>query len=161
MALILKGPPMSQDNDDHIRALNSLIATVLDSAEGYHEAAQVAGNPSLKHMFGERALRRRQMTADLKMEVRDLGGEPADDGTLLAAAHRVFLNLKHRMAGTDESVVAEVETGEDYLKGKFEDALEDDELPKPQREAVSAAYAAIKFDHDSLHTLKQELKKAS
>ena len=152
---------MSQDNDDHIKAVNSLIETVLDSAEGYKDAAQEAANPSLKHMFEERALRRRQMTADLKAQVRDLGGEPADDGTILAAAHRVFLNLKHRMTGSDESVVAEVEAGEDYLKGKFEDALEDDDLPTPQREAVSAAYAAIKFDHDSMHDLKLELKKAS
>jgi uncharacterized protein (TIGR02284 family) len=152
---------MSQDNDDHIRAMNSLIETVLDSAEGYREAAHEAKSAALKHLFEERALRRRQMKADLQVEVRSLGGEPADDGTILAAAHRVFLNLKHRMTGSDESVVAEVESGEDYLKGKFEDALDDDDLPKPQREAVHLAYEAIKLDHDRMRDLKSTLNRTA
>jgi len=55
--------------------------------------------------------------------VRSLGAAPEDDGTVLAAAHRAFLNLKNAVAGDDETVVKEVERGEDHIKEKFEAAL--------------------------------------
>ena len=45
---------------------------------------------------------------------------PEDDGTILAAAHRMFLSLKSSLGGSDQGVVNEVERGEDRIKAKFE-----------------------------------------
>src|SRR5476649_1449509 len=102
---------MSTSNNRHIDVLNDLIETTLDSAEGYREAALDATSPHFKSLFEKRAMQRRQMTADLKGEVRSLGGKPEDDGTILAAAHRMFVSLKSTLGGSDRSVVSEVERG--------------------------------------------------
>ena len=86
---------MSTINDQRIKVLNSLVEATLDSAHGYREAAKDAKNPRFKSLFERRSMERNQLTAELQSEVRGLGGKPEDDGTILASAHRVFLNLKH------------------------------------------------------------------
>jgi len=148
---------MSSVNDRHIAVLNGLIETTLDSADGYKEAANSAKNPAFKTLFERRSMERHQLTAELQAEVRRLGGEPADDGTTLAAAHRMFLNLKNAVTGSDESVVNEVEAGEDHIKAKFEDALAGGDLPAPVRETVTRVYARVKEGHDQMSGLKHSL----
>jgi uncharacterized protein (TIGR02284 family) len=149
---------MSTTNDRTIKLLNGLIETTLDSAEGYKEAAVDAKNPRFKLLFETRAMQRRQITAELKAEVRSLGGKPEDDGTVLAAAHRMFVSLKSAVMGSDESVVAEVERGEDHIKARFETALKDSALPAPVKLAIRNAHASIKADHDQMRDLKRQLE---
>ena len=60
--------------------------------------------------------------------MRRLGGTPEDDGSILAAGHRMFLKLRDSVSGSDASVIDEVERGEDFIKAKYEAALKDDEL---------------------------------
>lgn len=149
---------MYTTNKRHIDVLNDLIATTLDSAAGYQEAAEEAKSANFKSLFAKRATQRRQVTGDLKSEVRNLGGKPEDDGTILAAAHRMFLSLKSSLAGDDRSVVNEVERGEDHIKAKFEAALNDENLPAPVKATIARAYASIKADHDQMRDLKRQLE---
>jgi uncharacterized protein (TIGR02284 family) len=149
---------MSTLNDQHIRILNSLVEATLDSAHGYRDAAKEATNPRFKSLFERRAMERKQLTADLQAEVRGLGGTPEDDGTILAAAHRMFLNLKNTVTGSDQGIVNEIESGEDHIKAKFEEAMRQHTLSVPVKDAVIKAYAVIKADHDQMRDLKHELK---
>jgi uncharacterized protein (TIGR02284 family) len=91
--------------------------------------------------------------------VRSLGAKPEDDGTVLAAAHRAFLNLKNAVTGDDETVVKEVERGEDHIKEKFETALKEGKLTPGSLDAVTKAYASIKADHDRMSNLKHSMQK--
>jgi uncharacterized protein (TIGR02284 family) len=150
-------PTMYTTNKRHIEVLNDLIATTLDSADGYREAAEEAKSPHFKSLFERRATLRRQLSADLKIEVCNLGGKPEDDGTILAAAHRMFLSLKSSLADDDRSVVEEVERGEDRIKAKFEAALNKN-LPAPVKATIARAYASIKADHDRMRDLKRQLE---
>jgi uncharacterized protein (TIGR02284 family) len=149
---------MSTVNDQHIKVLNSLIETTLDSGHGYREAAKDAKNPRFKSLFEKRSMERNQLTAELQAEVRGLGGKPEDDGSMLASAHRVFLNLKNTVTGSDETVVNEVEAGEDHIKAKFEKALQQENLPAPVKIVVTKVYSVIKADHDQMRDLKHDLK---
>jgi uncharacterized protein (TIGR02284 family) len=149
---------MSTLNDQHIKVLNSLVEATLDSAHGYRDAAKDAKNPRFKSLFERRSMERNQLTAELQTEIRGLGGEPEDDGTVLASAHRMFLNLKNTVAGSDQGVVNEVEAGEDHIKAKFEHALRNENLPSPVKGVVSKVYAVIKAGHDQMRDLKHELK---
>ena len=94
----------------------------------------------------------------LQGQVRVLGGTPEDDGSDLAASHRMFLNLRDSVTKNDESVIDEVERGEDFIKAKYEEALEDDELTASVRDAVVRAYSSIKSGHDQARNLKQSFK---
>lgn len=144
-------------NTHDIKILNSLIATTLDSADGYREAAEKSAVATHKSLFERWATDRRQVVNDLQGEVRNLGGKPEDDGSILAAGHRVFLKLRDSVTRGDDSVVDEVERGEDFIKARYENALEDDELSPPVREAVIRAYASVKGGHDQARDLKRSV----
>ncbi len=149
---------MSTLNDQHIKVLNSLVEATLDSAEGYRDAAKDTKNLRFKALFERRSLERNQLTAELQSEIRGLGGTPEKDGTILASAHRVFVNLKNTVSGSDQGVVDEVEAGEDHIKARFEEALRDRNLSAPVKGVVTKVHAVIEADHDQMRDLKHELK---
>ncbi|NWK98592.1 hypothetical protein DM806_23590 [Sphingobium lactosutens] len=149
---------MSENNHD-ISTLNGLIATTLDSMKGYSEAAKESETGRYGALFTSRASERQQVVTRLQQEVAALGGEPEDDGTMLAGAHRLFINLKAAVTGHDDkTIVNEVEAGEDHIKAKFEDALQDKELSSAVRSLIETAYASVKEGHDEMRDLKHALR---
>jgi len=147
------------DTSHDIRTLNGLIATTLDSVDGYTEAAKDSENGRYGQLFTARATERRQVVSALQAEVSRLGGNPEDDGTVLAGAHRAFLNLKATVTGQDDAaIVNEVERGEDHIKAKFESALEDQELSAATRSAIQTAYGSVRAGHDEMRDLKHALQ---
>ena len=135
--------------------LNTLIATLLDSIDGYTKSAQDVRNPDLAQRFMARARERQSVVADLQAAVARCGGNPEDDGTLLAGAHRAFMNLKEAVTGTDDTAILnEVERGEDYLKEKFEAALRHTDLAPEARDAIQRAWDSVKGGHDEMAALK-------
>lgn len=144
------------NNDHDIKVLNSLIGTTLDSAEGYAEAAKDAKSDQLVSLFQNRASERQQTASTLQQCVRSLGGEPEDDGTVLASAHRLFVNLRTSLTSADnKAVVDEVERGEDHIKHKFEAAMNDAKLSPPAVSAISNAYTSVRSGHDQMRDLKK------
>ena len=107
---------MTTSNDHDIHVLNSLIETTIDSADGYREAAKETDKPGYRSLFEARSFERQQVAVDLQGTVRNLGGEPEDDGSILAKAHRAFLDVKHALLRDDQAVVNSVENGEDFIK---------------------------------------------
>jgi uncharacterized protein (TIGR02284 family) len=146
---------MSEPYTHDIKVLNELITTTLDSADGYSEAAKDADNPTFKNLFSRWATERRRVVNDLQEQVRVLGGKPQDDGSVLASAHRMFLNVRDSLSKGDKGVVEEVERGEDYIKGKYEDALDDDDLSVSLRPIVNRAYESVINGHDQARDLKR------
>ena len=149
---------MAHTNEDHIKLVNSLVETTIDSADGYAEAAKDADGERYKTLFTQRAQERRTVASDLQTEVRRLGGEPKDDGTILAAAHRTFVNLKDAVTKGDEAVINEVESGEDFIKAKFEKALDDTDVDARTRAVIEKAWTSVKSGHDQMRDIKHMLK---
>lgn len=145
-------------NEDHIKLVNGLVETTIDSADGYAEAAKDADASRYQDLFQRRAQERRSIASELQDEVRRLGGDPKDDGTVLAAAHRAFLNLKDAVTKGDEAVVNEVEAGEDYIKAKYEKALKDTDVEPQTRAVIEKAWASVKEGHDQMRDIKHMLK---
>ena len=83
-----------------------------------------------------------------------LGGNPEDDGTLLAAAHRQFLNLRALFDSDVRTAVNEVERGEDVIKAKYEAALKLD-LSADVRASVQRAYESVRAGHDTFSAMKK------
>ncbi|MBC7987020.1 MAG: PA2169 family four-helix-bundle protein [Sphingomonadaceae bacterium] len=147
------------DTSYDIRTLNSLIATTLDSVDGYTQAADDENSGRFGAMFRSRAGERRGVASSLQAEVARLGGNPEDDGTVLAGAHRVFLSLKAAVTGADEqAIVNEVERGEDHIKAKFEDAINDTDLSAEVRALIERGYGSVRAGHDEMRDLKLTLE---
>lgn len=150
---------MSTTQDHDIHVLNGLIETTLDSADGYREAAKETEDARYKPMFEARSFERAQVATDLQGSVRSLGGEPEDDGSMLAKAHRAFLDVKHALLRDEQAVVNSVENGEDHIKAKFERALEDSEVSATTKDAIRRAYVSVKSGHDQMRDLKHSLER--
>ena len=144
------------NNDHDIKTLNGLIATTLDSADGYAEAAKDAKSEPLVSLFRARSGERRTAASALQNCVRSLGGKPEDDGTVLASAHRMFVNLRTSLTKADnKAVVDEVERGEDHIKSKFEDAMKDDEISPHTLSVIADVYTSVRNGHDQMRMIKQ------
>ena len=131
-----------------IDVLNGLIETTIDSVDGYRRSAEEAKDGRFSTEFLQRASERDGVVAKLRGRVRELGGTPEEDGSLLAAAHRQFLTLRDAMTGgSDESVVAEVDRGESYLNAKWEAALRDERLSAETRSLLTECYESVRAGH--------------
>jgi uncharacterized protein (TIGR02284 family) len=146
-------------HSDEISVLNTLIATTIDSITGYEDSATNLDNERLREIFRQRANERQQVVEDLRSEVRRLGGEPEEGGTFLGKAHQRFEDLKAAITGRDEkAIINEVERGEDYIKEKFEAALNGQELTAESRAVLERAYQSVRSGHDQISRLKHGLQ---
>ncbi|HVI33801.1 PA2169 family four-helix-bundle protein [Phenylobacterium sp.] len=150
---------MDATHERAVKVLNSLIETTLDSANGYEEAAENIPDGQLKTLFAERSRRRMDLSRQLQEEVRTFGGTPEHDQSMLGKAHNKFVDIKNAVMGgaSEKAVIDEVERGEDFIKGKFEQAMRDDDLPANARSVVSQAYESIRADHDQISALKHSM----
>jgi len=147
------------DRQDEISTLNSLISTTIDSITGYEDAASNSEAGRFQQMFRDRANERQRVVEDLRSEVRRLGGEPEEGGSFMGKTHQRWLDLKAAVTGRDDqAIISEVERGEDYLKEKFEEALDGDKLTGDSRSAVERCYQSVRAGHDQISQLKHGMQ---
>ena len=146
-------------HSDEISTLNTLIATTIDSITGYENSAKDIDSERFREIFRQRADERQQVVEQLRSEVRRLGGNPEDDGSFLGKTHQRFEDLKSAVTGGDDkSIINEVERGEDYLKEKFETALNSDTLSGDARSVVERCYQSVRQGHDQMSQLKHGME---
>lgn len=144
--------------DTNVSTLETLTSTLIDSVNGYRDAAADAEGHQFQQLFREMADERSQIAEDLRSEIRRLGGNPPDDGSFLGKTHQRFMDLKAAITGRDDkAIINEVERGEDYLKDKFETALNSDTDPQV-RSAIERAYQSVRRGHDRVRDIKHGLE---
>jgi uncharacterized protein (TIGR02284 family) len=136
--------------------LNKLLETTKDGEEGFRTCAEAVTNPRLKTVFEDAARRCDEGAAELRAEIRKLGGEPATSGTVSGSLHRAWTNIKSSITGKDEhAVLAECERGEDAAKSAYEEALKED-LPPEVKAIVQRQYQGAKANHDRIRDLRNQ-----
>ena len=147
------------DNKDQISTLNTLIATTIDSVTGYEDSAKNIDNERFRQLFRERADERQRVVEELRTEVRRMGGDPEDSGSFMGKTHQRFEDLKAAVTGRDEkAIVNEVERGEDYLKEKWETALDSGDLTGESRAVVERCFQSVRSGHDQMSQLKHGME---
>ena len=150
------------ENNDAISTLNTLIATTIDSVTGYEDSAKNIENERFREIFRSRADERQKVVEELRSEVRRLGGDPEESGSFLGKAHQRFEDLKAAVTGRDEqAVINEVERGEDYLKEKWQTALQSGDLDGETHTVVERCYQSVKSGHDQMSQLKHGMETPS
>ena len=110
-------------------------------------------------MFTELGDERSQVLSDLELELTRMGGSADRDGTTMGTLHQRWLDLKASITGHDDkAVINEVERGEDYLKAKFETAMDSDALQGDTRGIVERAFSSVRESHDRVSALKHSLE---
>jgi uncharacterized protein (TIGR02284 family) len=146
-------------HSDEISTINTLIATTIDSITGYENSAKDIQSERFREIFRQRAEDRQQVVQQLRDEVRRLGGEPEEGGSFMGKAHQRFEDVKSAVTGGDaQSIIDEVERGEDYLKDKFETALNSGTLSGEARSVVERCYQSVKSGHDQISQIKHGME---
>ena len=134
------------------KELKSVLTRVVDSADGYESAAQDAEQTRFAIMFKEKAQERRGFATEIRNHLSAQGEQVDEDGSLLAAGHRVFKDIRDAVTGKDDqAVLKEVDRGESTLLKTYDDALESVppadqayQLLSKQRSAVDQTLAQVK-----------------
>jgi uncharacterized protein (TIGR02284 family) len=143
------------NNDDVISTLNNLIETCRDGQNGFQTAAEGVKNSELKTLFGKYSQQRASFVGELQDEVRRLGGDPENTGSVAATLHRGWINIKSAITGEDEgAVISECERGEDSAVRNYKDALGAD-LPANVRSVIERQAAQVREAHDRIRSLEK------
>ena len=146
---------MADENDNVISTLNNLIETCKDGENGFRTAADGVRNSDLKTLFLTYSQQRAQFAAELQGEVRTLGGDPENTGSVAATLHRGWINIKATVTDEDEgAVISECERGEDSAVRNYQDALNEN-LPANVLSTIQRQYAAVKEAHDRIRALEK------
>ena len=123
--------------------LKTLTDTAFDSVEGYRKAHEKAVSPSLKTAIAERLQKREQTVATMNAELERRGETLVTKGTMTGELHQMWLGITDAFENGDEAASERIEEGEDYLKGKFESALEAEDLDPQERSVIQQCFAEV------------------
>lgn len=140
--LIYKGG-LVMEKKEIASEMNRLLELLHDSHDGYHESVKEVQDIKMKSLFNELADIRQRMIKELQTILATLGIKPEVTGSMLAAAHRLFLDLKSMVTGGDvDAIVAEIKRGEAFTLERFKEALNTD-LPTELKAIVQRYLSEI------------------
>ncbi len=138
-----------------VSTLNSLIETCRDGQEGFRAAAEGVKSAELRELFRRYSEQRAGFAGELQDEVRRLGGEPEQTGSLVASLHRGWMGLRAALEGDDDhAIVSECERGEDVALETYRAALGTD-MPASARSMVERQFAEVKEAHERVRALER------
>jgi uncharacterized protein (TIGR02284 family) len=140
-----------------IDALNELVQVNLDSRDGFKHAAGEIQEVHLANMFNQLADERDHQAQELKSLVSLNGEQPTESGSMAASMHRTWMDLRTALGGGVQAVLSEAERGEDYIKGKYEEALKQN-AGTAVSDVLHRQYAAVKAAHDRVRDMRDAHK---
>ncbi|GAA5440994.1 PA2169 family four-helix-bundle protein [Deinococcus caeni] len=150
---------MTMNNETVLDKLQYLLGTLRDGEKGFADAAEHATDPQLKTLFTERSGQRARLAAEVKAHIARLGDKPREGGSVGAALHRTWLNVRDALTGRDDyQVVAEAERGEDVAVENYQDVLKEADLPADIRAFVEGQFAQVKASHDQIRDMKHGMQ---
>ena len=131
--------------NSNIKALNKVTETLIDSYDGYSKCLEVAQDDyALRQQFMSRAEERASLINEFQNQVRSLGGEPETDGSVLASAHRKFINVASIFQDNEKAAISALDDGEEFLAEKCETCLDEDGLTANTQTLIRRAHASAK-----------------
>lgn len=144
--------------EETVSHLNDLIETCRNGELGYAEASRLVEDTRLQTIFEDYSKERAGFVKALQAEVRKLGGNPAESGTLGAALHRGWMEFKAvATLGDGSAILAACETGENSAWTQYEH-VSDSGISGESRALVDRQWEQIKEAIAHLQHLQGELE---
>lgn len=141
-----------KDQNEIVSDLKGLINILNDGKVGYKEAMDNVKSENLKSIFLDFSNQRYAYAEDLRNHVTQHGGDSDnEEGGVLGALHRAWLDIKETFTGDDDSAILDaIITGEEAALAKYDEVLKDYadhadhyELLARQREGIAEALTKI------------------
>jgi uncharacterized protein (TIGR02284 family) len=141
--------------------LQDLLQVNIDSENGFREAAEQVDDVALRRIFRQFADERQANAAELKTFISFNGERTVQDGSVMAALHRAWMDLKAALSSNDaKAVLNEAERGEDHIKNMYEDVLTKT-AGSAVNDVLQHQYAKVKAAHDVVRDLRDAENAAS
>lgn len=147
---------MNNQHEQVIKTLNGLIKLCDDGNKGYKNAADHIDNDEIKTILYRLSQQRALFDAELKAEVRNLGGNPDDagpddaEGTILGNLHRKWIDIKEKFTSKQYvAILEECRKGDKVAFEAYEEAIKEN-LPVYIREMVLNQHHLIKGAYNQL-----------
>lgn len=133
-------------NESSIEVLNDLIQINNDRIFGYNNAIENLkdGDNDLKTLFTKFKEKSKDNIHELNASVKEHGGEPVTDTTLLGKVYRAWMDVKSSVTSHErEGVINDCKGGEKAAHAAYEKALNDTEDLSAGAEALIRKQQAI------------------
>ncbi|NDJ55240.1 MAG: PA2169 family four-helix-bundle protein [Chloroflexi bacterium] len=145
-------------DNSFLDTLQMLYSITRVSADGFREAIEdLPDNAWGAETFSAMAEQREAFASELAREITSRGGQVNESAgmKMAAALHQTWMNVRSALSANDDryAVLAEAERGEDYIKSRYEEALED-EMPPEVRALVTRHYEGIVAAHDRIKLMR-------
>ena len=132
-------------------ALKTLHTRLIDSKDGYEQAAERVENSAHRSLFTDMIERRTRNAAQIRTYLAQNGIEMDDDGSILAAAHRTFLKMKDTVTGAgDEAILEEIIRGEETLLEAYDSAIAEASGHDAEYNFLTQQYSELKSKIEEL-----------
>lgn len=146
---------------DTIDKLQDLLRVNIDSENGFRDAAEQVDDVALKRIFTQYADERQANASELKQFVEFNGEAPVESGSIMAAIHRTWMDLKAALSLNDaKAVLNEAERGEDHIMHMYEDVLTET-AGSAVHDVLQHQYVKVKAAHDAVRDLRDAENAAS
>ena len=135
--------------------LNVLLTRNYDAEKGFEKAEKEVKNSDLKSFFKENYKKRYQFGHEIKEMIESLGGNPNKGSSLIADAHRFWMNLKELFAkNSEKAIIKECLRGEKIIIKDYEKALKSPAIRKDYREQLEEQLEYIRKSKEELKGMK-------
>jgi uncharacterized protein (TIGR02284 family) len=134
--------------------LQKLIRANIDAVNGFKTSAEEVDEPAIAKLFRDLAEERASLATELQNHVTFNGEEAADDGSVAAAIHRTWIQVRSKLSSGDPAgVLAEAERGEDHIKAAYEDVIKET-AGSALNTVLLEQYRIVKEGHDRVRNLR-------
>ena len=144
-------------------ATKDLMEVLADGREGFMKGAdklEESNSPDIATVFRKFGQQRASFYTELEMIAKQYGDDVEETGSVAATFHRGWMALKDAISGSSpKGVVDAAEQGEDHAVAAYKDALKGD-LSGELRSVVARQFTDVQAAHDTVRSLKQQLKAA-
>ncbi|AIY12884.1 ferritin-like domain-containing protein [Cellulophaga baltica] len=138
---------MSTYTDEVGNKLNALLEKTYDAEKGYKKAAENTDNVVLKSFFTRKSQQRYDFGHNLKTEINSFGQNIDKGGSIAAAAHRTWMDVKAFVSSNSaESMLEEAIRGEKAAIDEYKDVLSETNLPSSTVTLLTQQMNQIELD---------------
>lgn len=143
-------------NQEVISTLNDLLQISRDGELGFNTCSQGVQSPNIRSQLQTEAQRCAQGATELEAQIRNLGGQPAQGGSVSGSVHRAWTNIKSTITGMNESaVLAECERGENAASQAYEQALQKS-LPPNVKTLIERQYQGVQANQNRVRSMRNQ-----
>ena len=144
--------------EEAVQALKELAVHAHDGELGFKECAGQTDTPALRAFLERCAESCQDRLAELQGQIVGLGGEAGEGGTVSAAAHRAWFQLRSLFGGPrDEALLAECQRAEEATLACYRKALQQN-LPHEVHAVVQRQFETAQRHHDMIKALLEQVR---